>query len=420
MKREITVLVVLVASLAAAFQAGSWYQKRGNLSAASADARRVLYYQDSMNHRSDKPGPCSECGMATEPVYEADRSAGAAVGTTGRFVTVSPGTQRVLGVATTTAEHRSGTQRLRLYGRVVADETRVFKVNAGTDGFIRDVSQVTTGTLVSKHQWLATLSAPETRSAMQGYLVAVDAYERTRRASDAPGGVDVANAGVQQAADRLLAVGMSPLQVEEMRRTRLVPATIRVTSPGAGLVIARDVSLGQKFVMGDELFVIADLRRVWVQAEAFGPEAEYIHPGMVAELTLPGRSRTLRATVSRQVLPEFDPSSQSVRFRLEADNPDYLLRPDMRVDVAVDVSLPETITIPTSAVIDTGLRKTVFVAAGDDGFEPREVQTGWQFGDRVAIASGLRAGDRVVVSGTFLLDSDTRMRRRPAAAGHQH
>jgi RND family efflux transporter MFP subunit len=213
---------------------------------------------------------------------------------------------------------------------------------------------------------------------------------------------------------------MSPLQLEEMRRTRLVPATVRVSAPGAGVVLARDVSLGQKFGRGDELYVIADLRRVWIQAEAFGPEAEYVKPGMTADLTVPGRARTLRATVSRDVLPEFDAKTQSARFRLEADNPDYVLRPDMFVDVGLAVSLPEAITVPGSAVLDSGLTRTVFVATGESAFEPRPVETGWQFGGQVAILRGLAPGDRVVVAGTFLLDSDSRMKARPAAAGHVH
>jgi RND family efflux transporter MFP subunit len=303
---------------------------------------------------------------------------------------------------------------------VAADETRVFKVNAGTDGFVRDLAPVTTGSLVSRHQWLATLSAPETRTVLQSYLVALDAYDRTVKASETPSGVEIANAGVQQAADRLLALGMSPLQIAEMRRTRVVPPTIRVTAPGAGVVVSRDVSLGQKFGMGDELFVIADLRRVWIHAEAAGPEAEFIRPGMAAEISIPGRARTMKAVVTRESLPEFDPGSQSVRVRLEAENADYLLRPEMHVDVTVEARLPAATVVPSAAVIDRGTRQTVFVAAGDGRFEPRDVETGWRGGGRVAIVRGLAPGERVVAAGAFLLDADRRMREEPAAAGHVH
>jgi membrane fusion protein, copper/silver efflux system len=418
--RKATVLIGLLLALGAAFQAGGWYQKRGSLTAAAPESRRILYYQDAMRHKSEEPGPCPECGMTMDPVYDGSTDSAAAPAADSGMVVISPDMQRTLGVGTITAARAAATGNLRLYGRVVADETRVYKITAGTDGFIRELSQATTGSIVAKHQWLATLSAPEARSALQAYLVAVDAYERTKRASDAPGGVDLANAWVQQAADRLLALGMSPLQIEEMRSTRIVPATIRVTAPGAGVVVSRDVSVGQNFGTGDELFVIADLRHVWVQAEAFGPEAEYIRPGAVAELTVPGRAGTLRATVSRRVLPEFDPATQSVKFRLEAENSDYVLRPDMFVDVHVSVSLPEAITVPAGAVLDTGMQKTVFVATGDRTFASRQIETGWQFGDRVAVVKGLDAGERVVTAGTFLLDSDSRMKQRPASSVHAH
>ena len=162
-------------------------------------------------------------------------------------------------------------------------------------------------------------------------------------------------------------------------------------------------------------FQIADLRRVWILADVPAAEAQHVQSGMTAEVAVRGRPAALRATVSRAVVPQFDPLNQTARVRLEADNPGFALRPDMFVDVYLPIALPDAIAVPVDAVLDAGLKKRVFVERADGAFEPREVQTGWRFGDRVEIVNGLSAGDRVVVAGTFLLDSESRMRHSAGA-----
>jgi multidrug efflux pump subunit AcrA (membrane-fusion protein) len=115
------------------------------------------------------------------------------------------------------------------------------------------------------------------------------------------------------------------------------------------------------------------------------------------------------------VLPQFDPSTRTLKVRIEVENPDYALRPDMFVDVQFPLNLPPALTVPADAVIDSGLRQTVFVDHGDGYFEPRRVETGWRFGDRVQILRGLMTGERVVTAGNFLIDSESRL--KAAAAG---
>lgn len=408
--------VLLLGVLGAGFLAGSWYNQRERVSAASLPARKVLHYVDPMHpaYKSDKPGIAPDCGMQLEPIYE-DRGQqpapeAPASGMAAGAVNISLEKQQLIGVRVSPVEKTSATERLRLYGRVAADETRLYRIDVGIGGFIRELSGVTTGSHVRKDEWLATFFAPEARSLIQAYLVTLDVLDRTRNTADAQTAINLATAGVQQSIDRLLTLGMSSVQVEEIGRTRQVPPNVRITAPAAGFVVARNVSAGQKFERGDELYRIADLRRVWVLADVFGREAEYVQPGMIAQVSLPGRTRSFRARVSRDVLPQFDAASQSVKVRLEADNPGYLLRPDMFVDVDLLIPLPPTIAVPVDAVLDSGRKKTVFVERGDGVFEPREVETGWRFGERVEIVRGLRAGDRIVVSGRFLLDSESRMR----------
>ncbi|HET9753470.1 MAG TPA: hypothetical protein VFP52_10935, partial [Myxococcales bacterium] len=123
------------------------------------------------------------------------------------------------------------------------------------------------------------------------------------------------------------------------------------------------------------------------------------------------------------VPPQFDPVSRSLKVRLEVENPGYLLRPDMFVDVELPLELPSAMTVPAGSVLDSGLRKTVFVDRGNGSFERRAVETGWRFGDRVEVRSGLSPGERIVVAGTFLLDSESRMRLGAAASeppAHPH
>ena len=409
--------LVALLSLAAVAAAGWSWRGRTQAVASSPSAATVLYYVDPMHpaYRSDRPGIAPDCGMRLEPVYaDAGRADARARGSADGAIRVKPDTQRLVGVRVQAVENATTTATLRLYGRVAADETRSYRVNAGIDGYIGEMSNVTTGSRVGTGKWLATLVAPDAATPIQAYLVALDAFERgTPRPSDVPGVMD---SGLQQATDRLHAFGMSRAQIADITRTRAVQSSIRITSPASGFAVARSVTAGEKIVSGQELFRIADLRRVWILADLVGRDAAFVRAGTIADVTVPERGLTRRAAISRAVPPQFDAATQSARLRLEADNPDEALRPDMLVDVRLQVALPPAITVPTDALLESGLSARVFVERADGAFEPRDVATGWRFGDRVEIVRGLAAGDRVVTSGAFLLDSESRLRHDSSAA----
>ena len=421
---------LLLGVLAAGFVAGSWYNERERVSADDFPARRILYYVDPMHptYTSDKPGTAPDCGMALQPIYadaegarlqnHAGHGGGTAHAVLGGphspasgAVTVSEAKQQLIGVRVSPVEKRSATERLRLYGRVAVDETRLYTINIGLEGVIRELSLATTGSRVRKDEWLATLSAPDARAPIQGYLVALDVLDRAFKDAEGRGPIAMATASMQQSVDRLLTLGMSSAQVDEIARTRQLPTQIKITAPAEGFVLTRNVSIGQKFQRGDELYRIADLRRVWILADVFGRDAESIRPGMDAEVSLPGRGRTLRARVSAAVPPQFDQASQSLKVRLEVENPHYVLRPGMPVDVEVPIAFPAAIAVPVEAVADSGVKQIVFVERSRDAFEVREVKTGWRARDFVEIVSGLSVGDRIVVSGTFFLAAQSRIRR---------
>ncbi len=389
--------ILLLLLVAGAFLAGSWYNRRGTVTPPARGSAPASGLPPDPAHVHGGPADPGRSSAAMSP------------GT----VKISPEKQQTIGVRVSPVEKASETHTLRIFGRVAPDETRVYKVNAGIEGFIRDVSAVTTGSQVKKDQLLATFSAPASVSTIQMYIQAVASMDRFKK-SVAEGSVE-AQAGqatianYQQRVDQLENLGMSALQMEELKRTRQVPESIKILAPADGFVLARSVSPGLKFDKGAEFYKIADLSRVWILADAFEDDAQYLRPGVRAQVSLPGQRKSLPARVAL-VLPQFDAATRTLKVRLEADNPGYVLRPDMFADVELPIAFPPTIAVPVEAVLDSGLKKTVFVDRGEGVFEPRQVETGWRLGNRVEVVHGLTPGERIVVSGTFLLDSESRMR----------
>ena len=409
-----TYVIVLMVVAAVAYLAGTLQNPGQVARAAAAEGRHVLHYRCPMhpNYTSDRPGIAPCCGMRLEAVYADSASPAvtpAPVATPGSIV-VPTDKQQLLGVRVAPVERASGTERVRLFGRVTPEETRIYRLNVGLDGYIRDIAPVTTGTQVRKNQWLASFSTPESRQPMSAYVQSLDVLDRETKQGSNPQQIAAAVANRQVAIDRLLTTGMSPVQIEEMAQTRVVAANVKIASPVDGFIVARNVSAGEKFDRGTELFRVADLRRVWILADLPAPDANFIKPGMTATILVGGHPMPVRARVSGDVLPQFDPVTQTMKVRLDADNPQFLLRPEMFVDVELEVPYPTSILIPTEAVLNSGLHNTVFVERAAGVFEPRDVTLGRRLGDRVAVERGLEPFERIAISGTFLLDSESRMK----------
>jgi membrane fusion protein, copper/silver efflux system len=399
----------LVVLLAGAFLAGRWYQNAHLSKKDAGTDRKVLYYVDPMNPalKSDKPG-VAPCGMPLEAVYADDTSVPA--GMRPGAVRVTEEQQQLIGVKVATVRKGPWSDTVRVLGRVAADEDRVYRVTAATDGWVKSTTGVTTGSLTRKDELLATFYAPEFFPAIKAFLYGMRSLERFETSgTETPQQLELTSANIDNYRVSLLNLGMSEHQIDEMRRTRHGSDRIELRAPEAGFVLRRNVSLGQRFVKGEELYKIADLRRVWILADVFENEAAYFRPGTVVRVLLPNQGKTFRATVSA-VLPQFDAVSRTLKVRLVVDNPGLLLRPDMFVDVDLPVSFPAAIAVPVDAVRASGLHRTVYIDLGNGFFEPRDVETGWRFGDRVEIVRGLAPGDRIVVSGNFLIDSESRMR----------
>jgi RND family efflux transporter MFP subunit len=240
----------------------------------------------------------------------------------------------------------------------------------------------------------------------------LDRFEASRKETKEQ--IEQTGANIENYRNALRNLGMTEHQLDEIMRTRQGADNIEIRAPAAGFILTRNLSPGQRFEKGTELYRIADLSKVWIVADIFENEAQYLQPGKTVKGSLANQKKTFQAKVS-DVLPQFDEATRTLKVRLEADNPDYALRPDMFVDVELPVKLPPSIAVPADSVVDSGVKKIVYVAKGDGVFEPRKVETGWRAGDRIEIVKGLMLGEKIVVSGTFLIDSESRM--KAAAAG---
>lgn len=403
--------------LVGVFLAGFYLRRPGPSEPSSQSVRRILYYHDPMHpaYRSDKPGIAPDCGMQLEPVYEdgGPAGSGAAAPLAPGTVKIDAGKQQSIGLRTAVVASTSGRYTLRALGKVVPDETRLYRVSAHMAGYVRTVSPHTSGSIVNKDELLASFIVREVASPQQSFFIAMRLLDDAAKTNAAEDVMSQLGIRLAQARETLRSFGISDAQMKELARTREVTAQIEFRSPVAGLILARNIGLGQRVEQGAEAYRIADLSRVWVLADLFENESALIKPGCEARIRYQGR--TLRAQVPASI-PQFDPATRTLRFRLEIDNHDLLLRPDMFVDVELDVPAPAGISVPVDAVLDSGQHKMVYASPEDGVFEPREVITGARYGDRVQVVKGLASGERIAVSGLFLLDSESRLQLAAAAS----
>src|SRR5882724_2134629 len=394
----------------AAFVAGRYTS--GPTPAQHSSAKRVLYYVDPMHpaYRSDKPGIAPDCGMALDPVYEGDDPT-ANLQLAPGAVALSPEKQQIIGARVETVARSSGSRVIRTTGRVEADDNRVYRLTAVTDGRVESLGDNPAGTLVKKDQVLAAFYSREFRNAEQAYLGSLTSVERLRNGQrdleDTVKGTGDANLRINE--EQLRALGMGDPQIKELGKTKIITRDIEVTSPVDGIVLTRSISREERFEGHVELYKIADLSKVWILADLIGEDAPLLKPGARVKVTVRELSRTIYATVgSNPAL--FDPASRTLKLRLEADNPGFLLRPDMFVDIEFNSSAPAGISVPAEAVLDSGMHKIVYVETSDNVFEPRAIEVGAAFGNRVSVKAGLSEGDRIVTAGNFMIDSESRMR----------
>ena len=416
--RRISLAVAVVAAIAVSYGIGLHHSQSPMI---GKTGRHVLYYVDSMHpaYKSDKPGVAPDCGMDLVPVYAGDTGNAPVLPSMAQLpagaVSIDGGTQRLLGVRVAAVERSGATRTIRVVGRVVPEDTRVYRLNSGVDGFVRETDNDSVGVLVKKDQRLATYYSPDFLQVASGFLAATERVPGSvgtdgNRTVPFPGAVSKQGvSSLQGYADRLRNLGMSDVQIKRITDSRMLPENIDVVSPVDGFILARNITPGQHFERNSEFYRIADLSRVWVEAEVYEKEAPYLRPGGMAQISLRDEGRQFPARITDS-LPQSEAGGGTVKLRLEVDNPTFVLRPEMLVDVGLPVRLPPAVTVPLDALVDSGAHARVYVARGEDVFEPREVETGWRFGEQVEIRHGVQPGERVVVAATFLVDSESRLK----------
>ena len=360
-------------------------------SSAEDGDREILYWVAPMdaNYRRDKPGK-SPMGMELVPVY-AD-----AGGSDGSGVTIAPEVVQNLGVRTAVAERSRLWRGIDTVGYVDYDESKVSHIHLRTEGWIENLVVQSEGERVTKGQRLFNLYSPELVNAQEEFVQALN----------------VGNKGLIRASrSRLDALGIPASQIKRLEKNRKPSQTIPIYAPQDGVVASLNVRDGMYIKPATRVMSLADLSSVWLLAEIFERQADWVkvgHPAEVSLAFLPGR--TWEGKVE-YIYPSLDPKTRTLKARLRFSNPDEALKPNMYANVKIyGGPKDDVIVIPIEALIRTGREERVIIARGEGRFESRPVRAGIESGEWVEIIEGIEPGEDVVVSGQFLIDSEASLK----------
>jgi Cu(I)/Ag(I) efflux system membrane fusion protein len=334
-------------------------------------------------------------------------------------VQISPERQQLIGVRFGTVEKRTLQKVIRTVGRIDYDEKRIGIVSPKIGGWIEELYVDFTGRFVRKGEPLLTIYSPELVSTQEEYLLALKAkqdWSKSPFAEVTEGG----NLLAESARRRLKLWDISDAQIKALEESREPKKTLTLYSPFTGYVIEKMVNQGRFVDAGAALFKIADLSVVWLIADIYEYELPAIRLGQSATIQMayyPGETFTGKAIY---IYPYLDPQTRTAKVRYEFANPHGKLKPEMFTNVEITVRLGDKLAVPESAVIDTGVRRVVIVDRGSGYFEPREVRLGAKAGEVFEVLDGLKAGERVVTSANFLIDSESKLKEAVGGMGHQH
>lgn len=411
--RTASVLMASGLALVAGLGVGYWiagFESELPRAGQHQEVRKPLYYRNPMNPEITSPVPAKDhMGMDYVPVYADEESADPA-GT----VRIDPVTEQNIGVRTVIAERRNLAREIHTVGRIDYDERRITRLHPKTQGWIETLRVGTTGEAIERDEILLSIYSPQLVSSQQEYLLALrnlDALSASPFEDVRRGAVSLVNTSLE----RLRLLDVPEHQIEELKTTREVKKQLHIHSPTKGIVINVGAREGQFVTPQTELYMIADLSSVWVFVDLFEEEMPWVHVGDEAEMKISAVPGTAFIGKLTYIYPYAESKTRTIKARLEFQNPALQLKPDMFADITIDASPREaTIVVPTEAIIRSGLRERVFVVRSAGKFEPREVEIGLSSGVATEILSGIAAGDEVVVSAQFLIDSESKLREAAA------
>ena len=392
MKNGIKLFLVLIAGAGIGVIVDRWSSSPEDDTAAvtGETKRRVLYWKAPMdpNYRRDEPGK-SPMGMDLVPVYAGESDGDESV------VSISPQVVNNLGVRTEQAQYSVLSRRIDTVGYVGYDEDTLQRIHTRVDGWIESLEITATGDPVTRGQILFELYSPILVNAEEEYLTALRSGNST-----------LARASRQ----RLAALGVSSGEIDRLEKSRKVNQSLAVFARSDGVVASLGVREGQFITPATDIMSVAKLDRVWVLAEVFERQADWIQPGQRAEVELdylPGKR--LQGTVD-YIYPELDIMTRTLKVRMRFDNKSEFFRPNMLARVTIHgTETAAVVHVPREALIRGGMVDRVVLALGDGKFRAQPVQIGIESGNRIEILSGIGTTDLVVTSGQFLIDSESNL-----------
>lgn len=379
--------------------------------AASADAtpkqRTPLYYRNPMGLPDTSPVPKKDpMGMDYVPVFADDEKS--ADGVTGEVVVSSEKVQ-MLGVRTEAVSRRVLERQIRAAARIEPDERRTYAISPKFEGYIERLHVNAVGQAVRKGQALFEAYSPELLSAQSEYAIAAEGVRALEESSAET------QTGMRRLAESSLARlrnwDVSDDQIRSLAGSGAVRRTLTFRSPATGIVTEKRALQGMRFMPGDPLYQVSDLSTVWVMADLFEQDIGLVRPGAHVSVTANAYpEQTFGGTVSF-IYPTVNTDTRTTPVRIELPNRSGLLKPGMYADVTLTVAgRAPVLTVPSSAILDSGTRRVVLVERSPGRFEPREVTLGARAGDRTEVLRGLRDGEPVVVAANFLIDAESNLK----------
>lgn len=366
--------------------------------------RKILYYKNPMGLADTSPLPKKDAmGMDYLPVYaENDMQ------TDTGLLKISPEKIQKLGVSTEAAEYRLIEHTLRSVGIIESDERRLHNVALRFDGYIEKLYVNTTGQTVAHGQPLFELYSPELISAQREYLIAKQA-PAVLGGSVSPVLSDPGELA-ESSLTRLRNWGISEHELTTLENQGLIQPRLIVRSPASGIVMEKSAIAGNRVAAGEVLFKIADLSQVWVMAQIYEQDAGLIQLGQTVQARLDAFPGQLFPGKVGFIYPALNSETRTVKVRVELPNPKGLLKPMMYAQLEIATAAHRALTVPRSAVLDSGRRSLILVARGEGRYQPRAVRLGIQDDDSVEVLEGLSAQEQVVTRANFLIDAESNLK----------
>ncbi|WP_374403566.1 efflux RND transporter periplasmic adaptor subunit [Niveibacterium sp.] len=382
---------------------------------SAGTTRKILYYRNPMGLPDTSPTPKKDpMGMDYIPVYEGADDTAASDGS----VRISVEKVQKLGVRTEAAKTQSLARSVRALGRIEVDERRVATVSPKFEGWVERLHVNVTGQLVSRGQPLFDVYSPELVSAQREYAIASKGNEALK---DADSSARDGMRGLAEASlARLRNWDISEAQIKALSQQGDARRTLSLRSPVTGIVMEKKAVQGMRFAAGDALYQIADLSTVWVIADVNEQDVGLIAPGQTARITINAYPGKLFEGAITYVYPTLNAETRTVPVRVELANPGGLLKPGLFASLELKAAPRNpAVTVPLSAVIDSGARQIVLVQVAEGRFEPRAVKLGARSESDVEILDGVKAGEPVVISANFLIDAESNLKAAVSGFGAQ-